>query len=324
MVNAGTTSVNRSISPHKGLAALSRATQSSLAPHRRRLDSATTVRAPRLIGLFGGVRYRLIGAGELERRIERGRCSAQLLRKSPNLNGPHPTKLQVSALGDCAISPTMNPSPSPLVACHECDLLQRRVALAPGARACCPRCGALLYSEPKGSLDHHFAWILTTTVLFLLANAFPIVKLELQGQVNAATLIGAAQALWNQDMAPVAALVLVTLVIGPALEVGALLYLVAPLRFGLVAPGFARVFRLSHALGPWQMFDVFMLGIIVSVVKLGHLASVEPGLGLWAFFGLMFASVATAICSDAQSMWARADATYRGASSRTRLSESSS
>lgn len=205
---------------------------------------------------------------------------------------------------------------SPLIACHECDLLQQRIALAPGGRACCPRCGALLYSEPKGSLDHTFAWTLTTAVLLVLANAFPIVRLELQGQENSATLVGAALALWNQDMQPAAVLVLITLVVAPALELGALIYMVAPMRFGIIVPGFAQVFRLSRALGPWQMFDVFMLGIIVSVVKLGHLAKVAPGIGLWAFFGLMFASVATSVSSDAQSIWARADATRRLGASR--------
>jgi paraquat-inducible protein A len=202
----------------------------------------------------------------------------------------------------------MSSPASSYIACHECDLLQRQVKLPPGGRACCPRCGAELYREPKGPRDDTFAWALAAALLFVLANAFPIVKLELQGLETAATLVGAARVLWEQGMGPAALLVLVTLVIAPALEFSSLLYLVAPMRFGIVAPGFARTFRLTQALGPWQMFDVFMLGIIVAVVKLGHLASVEPGIGLWAFFGLMFASVSTSVSYDRHGLWERADA----------------
>ena len=201
-----------------------------------------------------------------------------------------------------------------LIACHECDLLQRRVPMASGRRASCPRCRAILYVEPKRSLHDALAWALTAAVLFAVANAFPIVVLELQGQETAATLVGAANALWSQGMYPAAALVLGTLVIAPALELAGLLYLVAPLHMGVVAPGFAAVFRITRALGPWQMFDVLMLGIIVSVVKLGHVASVAPGIGLWAFFGLMFASVATSLTCDATRIWARVEALKAGAS----------
>ena len=31
------------------------------------------------------------------------------------------------------------------------------------------------------------------------------------------------------------------------------------------------------------MPEVFMLGVIVAVVKLGDIATIHPGLGLWAF-----------------------------------------
>lgn len=204
-----------------------------------------------------------------------------------------------------------------LIACHECDALQRRVSLDPGRRARCVRCGAVLYRRSKGTLDDTFAWTLTAAALLIVANAFPVVSLEVQGQVTNATLFGAARALHGEGMTAVAALVLATLVIAPALELGALLYLIAPLRSGRVAAGFGVLFRLVHALRSWQMFEVFMLGIFVSVVKLSHLASVVPGLGLWAFFGLMFASVAAAASYNEQGIWDHVEAIRRGGSLET-------
>lgn len=205
-------------------------------------------------------------------------------------------------------------SRSGLVACHECDALQRSVALEPGRRAHCVRCGAVLYRRPKGGLDDTLAWTLTAGALLVIANAFPVVSLDVQGQETHATLFAAARALREQGQLAVAALVLATLIVAPALELGGLLYLLAPLREGRVAPGFGPVFRLVHALRRWQMFEVFMLGIFVSVVKLTYLANVIPGIALWAFFGLMFTSVAAIASYDEKAIWDRVDA-IRGDSS---------
>jgi paraquat-inducible protein A len=192
---------------------------------------------------------------------------------------------------------------SRLIACHECDLLQRRAPLAPGRRARCARCNALLYRRPKATLDDTFAWTFAAAVLLIIANSFPVVSMEIQGQQTDATLFRAAHELYLQGMTPIAAVVLATLIVAPALELGALLYLVGPLRRGRVVAGFSALFRLVHALRNWQMFEVFMLGILVSVVKLAHLSNVIPGFGLWAFFGLMFTSVAAAASYDEEDIW---------------------
>lgn len=211
-------------------------------------------------------------------------------------------------------------SRSRLVACHECDALQRGVSLEPGRRARCVRCGAALYRRPKASLDDTLAWTLSAAALLVIANSFPVVSLEVQGQETHATLFAAARALHEQGMTAIAALVLATLIIAPALELGSLSYLIVPLRSGRVAPGFDRLFRMVHVLRRWQMFEVFMLGIFVAVVKLGHLASVIPGIGLWAFFGLMFTSVAAIASYDEMSIWDRVDAIRSSGAPRTAAS----
>jgi len=199
-------------------------------------------------------------------------------------------------------------SRSRLIACHHCDALQRQVPLEPGRRARCVRCGSVLYRQPKGGLDYTLAWTITAIVLLFIANLFPVVSLEVQGQKTYATLFAAARALHSEGMTEIAVLVLGVLILAPALELGALIYLIAPLRAGRIVPGFGPAFRLVHALRTWQMFEVFMLAIFVSAVKLAHLAHVMPGLGLWAFFGLMFASVAAAASYDEKGVWDHVEA----------------
>lgn len=190
-----------------------------------------------------------------------------------------------------------------LIACHECDAVQRRTLLAPGRRACCVRCRAVLYRHPKDTLGDTLAWTISALALLLIANSFPVVSLVIEGQETNATLFNAAHSLHQQGMTVIAVLVFMVLIVAPVLELTALLYLLAPLRHGHVAPGFPVLFRMVHALRNWQMFEVFMLGIFVSVVKLAHLASVIPGIGLWAFFGLMFTTIAAARSYDEEVVW---------------------
>ncbi|TMH30057.1 MAG: paraquat-inducible protein A, partial [Betaproteobacteria bacterium] len=111
-------------------------------------------------------------------------------------------------------------------------------------------------------------------------NAFPILTLELQDERTTATLAGAAAALWSQGMPLVAMLVLFMALVMPLAELAALAYLLVPLARGSRAPGFGTVFRLLQFASRWGTVEVFVLGALVSLVKLGHVADVEPGVAL--------------------------------------------
>src|SRR5437867_5435704 len=175
-----------------------------------------------------------------------------------------------------------------LHACHDCDLLQREVPLALGGTARCPRCGAVLYRRKANGLDRTLAYSMGAAVLFVIANCFPIVGLEAAGHQSSTTLFGTVRRLYDGDMTSVAALVFTTTILMPALEIAALLYLLLPLKLGRVPSGLPAVFRIVHAVRPWGMVEVFMLGTLVALTKLAHVASVVPGIALFSFGALMF------------------------------------
>lgn len=195
-----------------------------------------------------------------------------------------------------------------LIACHECDLMQREVPLPRGGVAFCVRCGAELYRSHPDSFVRTLALTLTAMVLLAIANAFPIVALHLEGQVIQTTLFNTVRTLYDEDMKSIAVLVFVTAILMPALKLFALAYLFLPLQLGRAAPHFALVFRMLRAVQPWGMVEVFMLGILVSIVKLESLASVVPGIALWSFGALMLLMAASAPVFDPRVLWARAEA----------------
>jgi len=192
-----------------------------------------------------------------------------------------------------------------LTACHECDLLVRETDRQETSRysALCPRCNALLYRHNRHSLEHTLALAGACLVLLIVANSFPVIGLNIQGQRIDTTVFGAALQLWREDMLAVAILVMVTTTLTPLLEMAAVIWLVLPLMLGRRPPAFARVFRVLQAAHPWAMVEVFLLGILVALVKLSHLAEVLPGPAIWCFGALMLLLTAVSTIIEPRDLW---------------------
>ncbi|SAL67284.1 paraquat-inducible protein A [Caballeronia humi] len=201
---------------------------------------------------------------------------------------------------------------APLIACHECDLLQRETVLPGGGTARCTRCGAELYRNRPDSLNRSLALTLAAIVLFGIANAFPIVGLKVSGDVVQTTLFGAARILYRDGMWPLAGLVFFTTLLMPMLQMAGIAYLLLPLRLGREPHRPALVFRLVHWAMSWGMTEVLILGVLVALVKLAHIASVVPGIALWAFGALMLLLAAISAAFDPREFWERVSTSRRG------------
>ncbi|MDH5340515.1 MAG: paraquat-inducible protein A, partial [Rubrivivax sp.] len=174
-----------------------------------------------------------------------------------------------------------------------------------GGKALCTRCGALLYRNVPHSLDRSAALYLSAFGLFVLANLFPFIGLKVGDRVEQTLIVSGAVALYRQGMGDLGLLILLTSVVIPLLMIAGMLYLLLPLRFGRRPAGMARVWRALRALSPWSLVGVFMLGTLVAVVKLQDLATVVPGIGLYAFVGLLVVSAAAAASFEPTVLWPR-------------------
>lgn len=192
-----------------------------------------------------------------------------------------------------------------LTLCHECDLLQRHPPLPPGGASRCARCGCTLHKDRPNSLDRTLALTLAGLVLFIIANSFPFLSFQMQGLETQTTLFTGVKDLYLQGKGAVAAVVLFTSILAPGLQLLLLLIVVLPLRLGRPPPALPRLFRWFQQLLPWGMMDVFMLGILVSVVKLMDLATIVPGTALFAFVVLIFVLAGAQAALDPDQVWGR-------------------
>ena len=192
-----------------------------------------------------------------------------------------------------------------LIACPDCDLLQEQCALVPRGMAQCACCGAELFRLHPRGLDHTLAYVAGAAIFFFIANTQPVLSLEAQGLRTTATVLGASQALYDDGQRIVAILVFMTTMLLPGIEIGSMLYLLGSLRAGRVPRALPFMFRLVESVKPWGMIQVFLIGVLVSLVKLGHIATVMLGLGVYSLVGVILLLTMAEAAYDPQALWAR-------------------
>lgn len=192
-----------------------------------------------------------------------------------------------------------------LISCHECDLLHRREPIPPRARADCRRCGAELYRHVPDSLDRTLACHLSALVLLVIAVSYPFLGMKIGGLVQQNHVYSGALTLWRLGMGELGLVVALTSILFPVLTVLGMIYVLLPVRFGFVPTGIGPVYRVVRELEPWSMVGVFLIGTLISVVKLKSMAAVLPGIGLFAFAGALVMLSAARANFEPSALWAR-------------------
>lgn len=189
--------------------------------------------------------------------------------------------------------------------CHVCDTLHDAEPVPEGTAAYCRCCGTVLYQNRPASLARATAFSITSLLLMVIVHSFPFLVMDAAGIRTKLNLSTAAMALVNEGSPLLGvALVLFTIVV-PLLLAGGLIYVCCPLMFGCVAPGGIMVAKWLNKAEPWNMIEVFLLGVLVSLLKLGKVADVHFGMGFWAFGVLMLCMAAAVAGIDRDELWDR-------------------
>lgn len=200
-------------------------------------------------------------------------------------------------------------SPARLRECPFCGLFQRMPTLQRRGAACCGRCGSVLRQDRTDPAGRTLALATAGLLLFVLAVSLPFLRLDL-GAGRETNLVTGPVALENQGMWELALVVLATTMLAPLAKMLALVWVLIGLRWprppGQPVPGhLAVLFRLVEVLTPWSMIEVFLLGVFVAYTKLGDLAPVHVGGGLYALGGLMLLMAAADAVLDHEAIWER-------------------
>jgi paraquat-inducible protein A len=134
-----------------------------------------------------------------------------------------------------------------ILACPDCDLLQSIPELAPGDKARCPRCACTVASRMAEPIELPLALTVTAAIVFIIANATPLMSLSAVGRYASTTIIGGVQEMWLQGEAITAMIVAFCAVIAPA---GYILFTLAVLLAARRPPAPARCCAAPSSCGP--------------------------------------------------------------------------
>lgn len=197
-----------------------------------------------------------------------------------------------------------------LLACPECDLLMERTSLEPGEKSCCSRCGYQLASHRQHWQRRCFALVVTALLLFIPANFLPMMKLSLLGQTRSETVWSGVTGLYQSGAQGVAIVVLLSSMVIPLLKLSCQLLVLLSLHFGIARQAGMLLFRTFHHLREWGMLEVYLIGVLVSIVKLIDIAELSPGVGLACFAALLFTQVWLELTMSADQVWEEFDSPH--------------
>ena len=194
------------------------------------------------------------------------------------------------------------------IACHECDLLITIRPLAEGATASCPRCGHTLAKNTPDGLTRTLAFSLAAAISLVFSNMFPFLSLEASGLEQVMTLPQSAYELYLDGYWTIALLVMGPIMGIPALMLATVTALVIPLLRNQPAEWLVPAARFLFFLSPWSMVEVFVIGVLVSLVKIGAMATVILGVSFWAYIAFAICFIATLTNLDRVLLWRRIEA----------------
>ncbi|MEP4076862.1 paraquat-inducible protein A [Haloferula sp.] len=197
------------------------------------------------------------------------------------------------------------PEHSDQVACKFCDTLQTAPPIKEGEAAHCAYCHGMLFQNRRRSLARATAYSTAALILMIVVHTFPFLSVKAAGTRTELTLWHASMTLFEENSHILGMAVIFFTIISPLGLAFSLLYIAAPLRHGRALPGTTWVARWLEFFQPWSMLEVFLLGLVISLMKLGEIAEVHFGIGLWGLSGLVLCLAAALSGIDRRELWDR-------------------
>jgi len=189
------------------------------------------------------------------------------------------------------------------IACPECDLLLSIPALKHKQQALCPRCGGVLTRYYRHSQHKLLAFALTSAIFLLLSLKFPFLVFSSHGHTKELTLLQSMQAFGAAQYYLVSGVLFFSAIIIPALFISGITYVLWSFDRKKLLPFTASVLRLTLLLLPWNMAEIFLVGVFVSLIKVMTLAQVSLEMSFYSYVLFILNLAATLLYLDKYQLW---------------------
>ncbi len=201
------------------------------------------------------------------------------------------------------MSAILLPDITGLAACPGCDLLYNHVPASLGKKIHCPRCGTTLHIHIQDSVNKTLALSLTGLLLYIPAMTLPILTFTVMGIKASGNVIDAMLSLVQKGYLFVALMVLLVSILLPLVKLYLLFWVAFSLKIGRSTTKLPGIFRAYKHCAEWGMVEVFMLGILVSIIKMYSVAAINYDIGFFCFIALVLITVGSSVKLDEDLYW---------------------
>lgn len=196
-----------------------------------------------------------------------------------------------------------NASDIGLLGCRACG------AANPESETHCNMCGHKLTPVAIESLQRTWAWLITSTLFYIPANTYPLLKNRVFERQESHTILEGIIKFYQTGDLFVATVILFASLVIPILKLTAIAYIALSIQFewNIAALPRSTLYKLVEMIGRWSMVDVFVVVLLVALVQLGNVASVVPGIGVICFLLSVILAMFSANSIDPKLVWMNED-----------------
>ncbi len=193
-----------------------------------------------------------------------------------------------------------------LSACPDCDLLVERIPLVDHQQAHCPRCNRLLYQGRSDPVTKTLIVSATGLLMVFPAYFLPVMDMGTLGITNATSIIETVAPMMTTSYWIAGLSLLLFAILFPILILGLSFWISFHLRLKLYPRYLPTLQIIFQRLVRWMMSEVYVLGIIVSLVKLLDNFTVTLEAGAISFTLMMFCTVLVTTTVSRNYFWEEA------------------
>ncbi len=188
-------------------------------------------------------------------------------------------------------------------ACEGCDLLLPIVEPPPGHSSSCPRCGATINRRTSHSITKTLALSITGLLLYFPAITLPLMTFESFGFTESANIIDSIVNFYHNEYYFVSFMSLLSAIIFPFILLSLIFIISLHLKLKRYPLYLTRLFKTYLHLEEWAMVEVYLLGIMITIVKMMGHSNIHYHPGLFFFCLLVLTSMAITTVVDRKFFW---------------------
>jgi paraquat-inducible protein A len=154
-------------------------------------------------------------------------------------------------------------------------------------------------------MKNTFALSLTALFLSIPSAIFPFLKIYVNDDESSATLLQTAQIMFGDGFGLAGIVILLTALLLPVIYLILLAYTSLACILHKEFPHMWTAVKGIDVFHHFQMTDVFIVGILVSIIKLVDMADISFGVGFYCMIAMTLSLISAGLCYDKRLFWYR-------------------